>query len=266
MEWSIQEIARLAGTTSRTLRHYDAAGLLPPTRIARNGYRHYDQAALVRLQRILLLRELGLGLPAIADVLAHETTAAHALEGHREWLRMEQDRLARQIASVTRTIGALNEGEGLMAEQMFDGFDHTAYQGEVENRWGAATYAKGDAWWMSMNAEEKAAWQQRVSELGRDWIAAAEAGLDPSGPDAQALAERHVAWLRSIPGTPAASGGDIGAYVAGLAEMYVADPRFAANYATAEGGTRGAEFVRDALQEWVRAWSETRDDGQQSAR
>ena len=66
-DWSIQEIARLVGTTSRTLRHYDEIGLLPPARIAANGYRHYDEAALVRLQRILLLRELGLGLPAIAE-------------------------------------------------------------------------------------------------------------------------------------------------------------------------------------------------------
>ena len=70
MEWSIQDIARRAGTTSRTLRYYDAIGLLEPSRIGSNGYRYYDQAALVRLQRILLLRELGLGLPAIAEALA----------------------------------------------------------------------------------------------------------------------------------------------------------------------------------------------------
>lgn len=58
MEWSIQEIARTAGTTSRTLRHYGQLGLLPPSRVGRNGYRYYDQHSLVRLQRILLLREL----------------------------------------------------------------------------------------------------------------------------------------------------------------------------------------------------------------
>ena len=69
MEWSIQQIAKLAGTTSRTLRHYDDIGLLSPSSVGHNGYRHYDQAALVRLQRILLLRELGLGLPQIAEVL-----------------------------------------------------------------------------------------------------------------------------------------------------------------------------------------------------
>ena len=72
VEWSIQQIAKLAGTTSRTLRHYGDIGLLSPSSIGRNGYRYYDQAALVRLQRILLLRDLGLGLPQIADVLERE--------------------------------------------------------------------------------------------------------------------------------------------------------------------------------------------------
>ena len=80
-DWSIQEIARLAGTTSRTLRHYDDIGLLPPTRIAHNGYRHYDAPALVRLQRILLLRELGLGLPQIAEVLGPSTGSGARVRG-----------------------------------------------------------------------------------------------------------------------------------------------------------------------------------------
>ncbi len=42
-------------------------------------------------------------------------------------------------------------------------------------------------------------------------------------------------------------------YVIGLGEMYVADPRFGANYATSEGGTAGAEFVRDALRTYADA-------------
>ncbi|MEX2535334.1 MAG: MerR family DNA-binding transcriptional regulator [Trueperaceae bacterium] len=46
-EWSIQEIVRAAGTTSRTLRHYDQIGLLEPSRIGNNGYRYYDQVSLV---------------------------------------------------------------------------------------------------------------------------------------------------------------------------------------------------------------------------
>ena len=268
MDWSIQEIARLAGTTSRTLRHYDAIGLLPPTRIAPNGYRHYDQAALVRLQRILLLRELGLGLPQIGDALARALSersetkgAADALETHLALLHQEQERLRRQIASVERTITTLREGGDLMAENMFDGFDHTQHKEEVEQRWGAQAYADGDRWWRGMTDAERADWQRRVADLGRDWSDAAERGVDPASAEAQALARRHVEWLTGIPGTPAhrplrqAQGPDpdVRAYVTGLGEMYVADPRFGANYATSDGGTRGAEFVRDALYVYAEA-------------
>ncbi|UNK70540.1 MerR family transcriptional regulator [Microbacterium sp. H1-D42] len=248
MDWSIQEIARLAGTTSRTLRHYDDIGLLAPARIAGNGYRHYDQAALVRLQRILLLRELGLGLPQIAEVLDRGSSEASALETHLAWLRQEQDRMLRQIASVESTITALREGEAIMAENMFDGFDHTQYKEEVENRWGKKAYADSDRWWRGMSADERSAWQQRVAALSGDWASAAESGIDPASDEAQALARRHVEWLTGVPGTPASTpGGDLKGYVLGLAEMYAADERFAANYATSAGGTVGAEFVRDAL-------------------
>ncbi|MEU1971872.1 MerR family transcriptional regulator [Microbacterium sp. NPDC019599] len=250
MEWSIQQIAKLAGTTSRTLRHYDDIGLLRPSSIAHNGYRHYDQAALVRLQRILLLRELGLGLPQIADVLTRETSEESALESHLAWLRQEQDRLGRQVASVEETIRALRGGERLMAENMFDGFDHTQYKDEVEERWGKEAYARSDAWWRGMDADAKAAWKARSEALGADWIAAAEAGIAPDSAEAQDLARRHVEWLTGIPGTPAAApGGDVKGYVIGLGEMYVADPRFAKNY----GGQDGAAFVRDTLRVYADA-------------
>lgn len=251
MEWSIQEIAKIAGTTSRTLRHYDDIGLLKPSRTGHNGYRYYSQSALVQLQRILLLRQLGLGLPVIAQVLDREQEAAVALNGHLGWLEQEQGRLARQIASVRRTIKAVEGGENLMAEEILDGFDHTRYKDEVEERWGKDAYAKGDAWWRGMGPDEKLAWKQRAQKLGSDWIAAAEAGISPDSATAQELAKRHVEWLKDIPGTPAAANGSNGVaikeYVTGLGDMYVADPRFGANY----GGTAGAIFVRDSLRTYA---------------
>ena len=105
-----------------------------------------------------------------------------------------------------------------------------------------------------MDAAEKTTWQERTAQLARDWVAVAESGVAPGSDEAQALAARHVAWLRSVPGTPAADpGGDVRGYVLGLADMYVAYPRFGANYATAAGGTEGAEFVRDALRAYADA-------------
>jgi DNA-binding transcriptional MerR regulator len=247
-DWSIQDVARMAGTTSRTLRHYDDIGLLKPSRVGTNGYRYYDGGALVQLQRILLLRALGLGLPTIAEVFQHETDAVKALTGHLAWLRQEQERLSRQVLAVQETIETVKRGGELMAEKMFDGFDHTQYKDEVEERWGKEAYAKSDAWWRGMGTEQKQEWKSRAEKLGGDWIAASGSGLAADSPEAQDLARRHVAWLTSIPGTPASeSGGDLKGYVVGLAEMYVADTRFAANY----GGEAGAGFVRDALRAYA---------------
>ena len=131
MEWSIQDIARSAGTTSRTLRHYGKLGLLQPSRTAANGYRYYDQDSLVRLQRILLLRELGLGLPAITEILDGQRDTAAALATHLELLEAERERIGRQIASVTTTLRKTQGGEQLMPEEAFDGIDHSQYEEEI---------------------------------------------------------------------------------------------------------------------------------------
>lgn len=244
MDWSIQEVARLAGTTSRTLRHYGDVGLLEPSRVGANGYRYYDGQALVRLQRILMLRDLGLGIPAIAEVLAGQRDDAQALESHLHWLQDERKRIDRQIESVETTITTMRGGEQLMAEEMFKGFDHTQYKDEVEQRWGKQAYADSDRWWRTMTADEKAAWKTRMAEIGFDWIEAADRGIDPAGDEAQAMAKRHADWVNEIPGTPGfGTGAPVKEYLVGLGETYVSDERFTANY----GGIEGATFVRDAL-------------------
>ncbi|WP_067825827.1 MerR family transcriptional regulator [Nocardia inohanensis] len=247
-EWSIQELAKAAGTTSRTLRHYGALGMLPPTRIGHNGYRYYDQDSLVRLQRILLLRELGLGLPAIAEILAGQTDTAAALHTHLDLLRQEQDRIARQIASVRTTLRKTEAGEPLMAKEVFDGFDHTQYQDEVIEKWGRAAYERGDRWWRSMTEADKQAHGQAHLDIAADYGRAHAAGLPVDSAEVLDIVQRHydwvtVGWQGKRPTAEAFTG---------LGEMYVADPRFAANYD--KHGAGGAIYVRDAM----RAFAETR--------
>jgi DNA-binding transcriptional MerR regulator len=241
VEWSIQDIARLAGTTSRTLRHYGDVGLLAPSRIGSNGYRYYDADALTRLQRILLLRELGLGIPAIVDVMAGQRDNVQALNSHLQWLEQEKSRLDRQIASVELTIHKLEGGEQLMADQMFDGFDHSQYRGEVEERWGKDAYRESDAWWRAKSKEERKSFQDQHKQIAADYAAAIAADDDPGSDTVQAIVARHVAWLNL---SAAVTGGRItAARLRYYGEMYLGDPRFAANY----GGLAGAEFVRAAF-------------------
>ncbi|MEV7774679.1 MerR family transcriptional regulator [Kitasatospora sp. NPDC086791] len=107
MAWPIAEVARLSGVTARTLRHYDEIGLLPPARIGSNGHRYYEERQLLRLQQILVLRALGVGLTEIARILGDRVDELDALRGHHRRLVAERDRLDALAATVSRTIADL---------------------------------------------------------------------------------------------------------------------------------------------------------------
>ena len=80
----------MTGVTSRTLRHYDAEGLVVPVGAGAGGVRLYGREELLRLQQVLLLRELGMSLRAVRAVVDGTTDRAAALRGHRARLLVEQ--------------------------------------------------------------------------------------------------------------------------------------------------------------------------------
>ncbi|WP_277051035.1 MerR family transcriptional regulator [Ruania albidiflava] len=242
-EWSMHEITRHTGTTSRTLRHYDQVGLLPPSRIGANGYRYYDTDALLRLQRILLLRRLGLGLTQIGEILDARLGEREALLTHLDLLRLEREQLDRRIAAVSTTLDHRDEGTPLMPGTMFDGFDHTIFEEEVTTRWGRRAWQSSDQWWRSLTAAEKESFGQEQKQIQADYAAAYEESLQPGDERVQAVTTRLHRWLSGPVPTITRE------YFLGLADLYVADDRFAANY----GGTDGAKYVREAM----RVYAET---------
>ncbi|WP_067143279.1 MerR family transcriptional regulator [Microtetraspora malaysiensis] len=249
MEWTIQELAARAGITSRTLRHYDRVGLLAPSRVGPNGYRYYDPTAVARLQRILLMRRLGMGLSAIAEVLADEVDTCDGLRAHIGELEEERDRIERQIRSVRHTLEALRSGAEPRMDVMLAGFNDR-YKDEVVSRWGERAFQVSNDWWHGKTLDQQQAWKQAAEDLVAAWVTAAKAEVSPTSEHAQSLAARHVRWLSQIPGTPTAEGDRERSIemVKCLGDMYVDDPRFAGMYDDAAGAT----FVRDALHVYAR--------------
>ncbi|WP_072314429.1 MerR family transcriptional regulator [Agrococcus sp. Marseille-P2731] len=237
MEWSIQRISKLAGISSRTLRHYDAVGILHPARTDAGGMRWYDEASLTRLQRILLLRGLGVGIPAIAESL-ERASDEEALAAHLVDLEREATRIRRQIRAVQQTLRARERGTAMEAEAALDGFDHSQYEQEVSERWGVDAWKRSDEWWGRQSDAERQAFQQEHLALVAGYAAARDAGEAADSDAVQALAERHYRWV----GAGWQREPELDAF-AGLGDMYVADERFAASY----GGTEGAAYVRDAM-------------------
>lgn len=122
MRYSISQVAKIAGVTSRALRHYDSIGLLFPSEVGANGYRWYGRAELRRLQRILLLRQMGVSLTDIADVLTGQANEVAALRSQRQQILLEIDRLNAIVDTVERTITDLTGNHEMEPEDFFRGF------------------------------------------------------------------------------------------------------------------------------------------------
>jgi len=80
--FTIGQLARRTGLSTKTIRFYSDTGLVPETSRSYGGYRLYDVAALARLELIRTLRDLGLGLAAIREVLAGARTPVDVVRRH----------------------------------------------------------------------------------------------------------------------------------------------------------------------------------------
>ncbi|GAB2863474.1 MerR family transcriptional regulator [Nocardioides pacificus] len=210
MEHSISEVARLAGVSARTLRHYDDLGLLPPAKTSANGYRWYERPQLLRLQRILLLRELRVPLAQVGEIFDGETDEHTALQHHREQLLAERDRLDRIIDTVDRTMADLAGEQPVSDKDFFMGLAEgkARLHKALVDRYGAAVDSYFDAaqeatdGWAREDHERAAANGRRL--LTQMSIARTR-GVAPDGDEALDLvAEHHQEVVALWPADPAA--------------------------------------------------------------
>lgn len=242
MGYTVNQLAQLAGVTPRTLHHYDAIGLLPPTTVGENGYRYYDETAALRLQQILFYRELDLSLGEIRTVLdAPEFDVRQALLAHKRALRGRARRINTLLETIDRTLDQL-EGENEMdAETLFGGFDNEqdkAWAQEAVEQYGYdnALVQQSARRWRALTAADKARLKTEGEAVYEAFVPLA--GSDPAAPDVQAAV---AAWHAHLAGFY-----DPGPEVlAGLGRMYVDDPRFQATFADMHPDL--PELLRDAI-------------------
>ncbi len=251
MEYSIQQLSRLAGVTTRTLRWYDQLGLLKPSRVAESGYRYYGPAEVDRLQHILYYRALGVGLARIRECLDDPSfDRLTALRSHLSALEQEQARLEALIQSVKDTIRAEERKETMNDEQKFAAFqrqalekNEAAYGEELRKKYGSAQVEEANAEWGSMSREQYGEWEALGREIRQRLERAVQAGLSPESPEGREISALHRRWLS------AAGGPYSPARHRGIAELYVEDERFTAYY---DGSVPGcARFLRDAVRRWI---------------
>lgn len=226
--YKVREVARVAGVSVRTLHYYDEIGLLVPSGRSAAGYRLYDDGDLLRLQQILIGRELGLTLEEIRKSLDDPRfDLAQALRKQRAELEARMERAAGMLRAVDRALAALEQqrgGKEMKPEELFEGLGQAPYADEAKQRWGHT-----DAYRVSQERTKRYTaedWQKIHAEQNGVFGELAEAmraGVKPEDERAMDLAERARLFIDRwfYPCNYAMH--------QGLADLYESDPRFAAN-------------------------------------
>jgi MerR family transcriptional regulator, thiopeptide resistance regulator len=239
---TVGQVADDFGVTVRTLHHYDEIGLVRPHRTA-SGYRLYTEHDLERLRHVVVYRRLGFPLEEIGPLLDGCADVEAHLRRQRAAVVSRLDGMRDLVAALDRALEARMNGRSLTPEEqreLFgDGFSEE-YAREAEERWGDT-----DAWRQSRERTtrySKDDWR-RIAAEGEE-VTARFAALKRAGTPADAVAamdaaEAHRAyidrWFYDL-GHPMHRG---------LADMYVADPRFTTTYDDREPGL--AAYVRAAI-------------------
>ena len=235
---TVREVSELAGVSVRTLHHYDAIGLLRPSERSAAGYRLYSDDDLLRLQQILLFRELEFPLADIRRIVdAPDFDRDRALAQQIELLELRRERLEGIIAQAR----ALMEKGTTMGFDAFDTSKLDEYQARAKAAWGDTdAWAEYERKGAGRTKREEASMGAQLMDLFVPFGRMAAEGADPAGEDAQAQVARIRAFITEHMYTCTNE------ILAGLGKAYGAGGEFTSNI-NAAAGEGAAEFAAQAV-------------------
>ena len=131
---TVHEVSKISRVSIRALHHYDHIGLLPATEVTEAGYRLYDEAALERLQHILLFKALEFPLKDIKEILdSPDFDRSKALEQQIHLLELRKEHL-QNLIDLARGIKAI--GVKHMSFEAFDTRKIDEYAERAKASWG----------------------------------------------------------------------------------------------------------------------------------
>ncbi len=189
---TVQAVAKLSGVTPRALHYYDEIGLLCPNR-GKGDYRLYSSADLLRLQQILVYRELGLPLQRIKALMDDPGFSAEtALLEQRVQLEEKAEATARMLAAVDQALTRLRGDARVELASLFDGFDPERYEREVADRWGETeAYAESERRTRAYTEEDWVTIKEESDSILRRVGEAIKRGESPSSAEGCALADAY---------------------------------------------------------------------------
>jgi DNA-binding transcriptional MerR regulator len=201
MSYTVKQLAKLSGVSSRTLRFYDEISLLKPSYYGENNYRYYEEEQLLMLQQILFYRELGFHLSDIQRIISNDDfNTIEALKSHKNILQQDLDRKQNLIKTIDKTIARIRGNAKMKDEELYYGFDsekqkqHEKYlveKGILTQEFLNECNAKVKDW----SDEEKNTFIHDIERIMNALILAIEKKQLPSSEEVQNLLHEHYTWL-----------------------------------------------------------------------
>ncbi|MDE6149502.1 MAG: MerR family transcriptional regulator [Ruminococcus sp.] len=234
---TVKQVSKLTGISVRTLHHYDAIGLLKPTKVTEAGYRLYDDMALKRLQNILLFRELQFPLKEIKSILdSPDFDPSEAIEQQIKLLELQKNQIEKLI-SFAREIQ--QKGVNKMDFNVFDKTEIEQYLAEVRIKWGSTkAYEEYEQKNRDKSDSELAETASRLMSVFVDI-----GSLKHLSPADEKVQQKIGALQTFITNHYYNCTDDM---LKGLGQMYINDERFKHNIDKA-GGEGTAQFIRQAI-------------------
>ena len=235
---TVNEVSKLTGVSVRTLHHYDAIGLLKPTRVTEAGYRLYDQAALERLQHILLFRQLQFPLKEIKQILdSPGFDPVQALTQQIHMLKLQRNHLDNLISHAQSI-----QKKGVVTMD-FSAFDRTKldqYAAEAKAKWGKTdAYKEYEQKTAGQTAEQMRSSGDALIDIFAQFGAIRHTA--PESEQAQALVAKLQSFITEHYYTCTKQ------ILRGLGQMYIAGDSMTENIDRA-GGEGTAQFANAAIE------------------
>jgi len=250
MEYTVNEIASMAGISSRTIRYYDEIDLLNPDYINDSGYRIYKDIQVDLLQQILFYKELNFSLDKIKEIIhSNNFDISKALIDHKNKLLKKKKRIDTLINIIDKTI-LFQKGELKMSnKEKFEGFkkelvkdNKEKYGKEVVKKYGESTFNESNKKLLNMTEQEYEE-NVKLQEEFNDTLKRAVKNGDPTSDIAKKACKLHKDWI-SFYWPKYTKEAHLG-----LVEMYVYDGRFKKHYEKIHEGA--TEFLLKAMKSYL---------------
>lgn len=239
IEYKVQEVAKMAGVSVRTLHHYDAIGLLKPASYSDAGYRLYTEDDIATLQQIIFFKTLHFSLKEIKSIIYDPTfDKVEALQLQKNMLLEKRIHINQMIHTIEQTI-LYEKGEiNMTNEQKFSGFQFSEnkYEQEARERWGNDTVNRANE---TIRQHDPNVLNEKMNTIYKELATVRH--LSPQSNEAQLAIASWYHFLNKYTGHHYT----LEAFQA-LGKMYVADERFTKNID--QFGEGLAQFMYEAMQ------------------